>query len=201
MCATCSTSAARRAADLLGTRGRGRAADRHRLSAQGQARLHRADREPGRPARSRRAPNCRTQSRLLLPGFFVRVRVPLEETPALLVPIGRARQRPGRALCADRQRREHRRAAQGRGRPDGRRDGGDRERAEAGRSRGRRRHPARDPGTEGRSADADRRALRAQHDLQILHRAAGPRQRAGDPDDRHRRGRAVRRCRSRNIPT
>ena len=33
-----------RAADLLGTRGRGRPADRSGLSAQGQARLHRADR-------------------------------------------------------------------------------------------------------------------------------------------------------------
>ena len=39
------------------------------------------------------------------------------------------------------------------------------------------------------------------HDLEILHRAAGPRQRPGDPDGRHRRGRALSVCRSRNIPT
>ena len=38
------------------------------------------------PARSRRAPNCRTHLRLMLPGFFVRVRVPLQETSAMLVP-------------------------------------------------------------------------------------------------------------------
>ena len=33
-----------------------------------------------------RAESAERRSRLLLPGFFVRVRVPLEETPALLVP-------------------------------------------------------------------------------------------------------------------
>ena len=94
--------------------------------------------------------------RLMLPGFFVRVRVPLRGNAGAAGAVGRARQRSGRALCAGRQRREHRGAAQGRGRPGGRRDGRDRERAQAGRPRHHRRPAARDPGTEGRSADSRR---------------------------------------------
>ena len=95
--------------------------------------------------------------RLMLPGFFVRVRVPLEETPALLVPtVALGADQAGRYVLVG-QRREHRRAAQGRDRPGGRRDDGDRERAEARRSRRDLRTAARDPGTEGRSADADGR--------------------------------------------
>ena len=39
------------------------------------------------------------------------------------------------------------------------------------------------------------------HDLEILHRAAGPGQRHRDPDGPDRRRRAVLACRSRNIPT
>ena len=59
--------------------------------------------------------------RLMLPGFFVRVRVPLEETQALLVPsVALGADQAGRYRAGG-QRREHRGAAQGRGRPDRRR--------------------------------------------------------------------------------
>jgi hypothetical protein len=75
------------------------------------------------------------RDRLMLPGFFVRVRVPLEETGRDAGALGRARQRSGRALRAGRQRRERGRAAQGRGRPDGRRVDRDRERPEGRRPR------------------------------------------------------------------
>ena len=52
--------------------------------------------------------------RVLLPGYYVRVRVPFDqEQNALLVPDCRARQRSGRTLCAGRERRQCRRAAQG----------------------------------------------------------------------------------------
>ncbi len=66
--------------------GRGRVADRERLSAQGQARLHLAEPQPvdRNAGRARLLPN---PDRVLLPGFFVRVRVPFDEQKdALLVP-------------------------------------------------------------------------------------------------------------------
>ena len=39
-----------------------------------------------RPGRSRRAPAWTTPTRALLPGYFVRVRIPAKPQPALLVP-------------------------------------------------------------------------------------------------------------------
>ena len=94
-------------------------------------------------------------TRLLLPGFFVRVRVPLEETPALLVPTVALGSRPGRPLRADGRWRECRAATQGHRRPCCRRNDRGRRRAEGGRARDRQRPAARHPRPEGRPADAD----------------------------------------------
>ena len=94
-----------------------RPADRDRLSASGQPRLRLADAQPvdRNAAGARCIPN---PDRVLLPGYFVRVRVPVEEQKdALLVPDTSPRQRPGRPLCAGGERSEHGRAAQGPDRP------------------------------------------------------------------------------------
>jgi hypothetical protein len=78
---------------------------------------------------------------VLVPGNFVRVRVgAADEQESLLAPDA--------ALG---------RAAQGYDRSPGRRPACDRERAQARRSHRRRRHPAGDPGSEGRSAARDPR--------------------------------------------
>ena len=70
--------------------------------------------------------------RVLLPGYFVRVRVPFDQqTERAAGARRRARQRPGRPLCARRQRRECRRAAQGPDRAAGGRFARDRKRPEA----------------------------------------------------------------------
>ena len=99
--------------------------------------------------------------RVLLPGFFVRVRVPFDQQQnALAGARCRARQRSGRTLRAGRQRRQRRRAAQGADRAAGGRAAGDRKRAEAGRPRRHRRAAARDPRPEGRSATAEDRSGR-----------------------------------------
>ena len=171
-------------------RGRGRAADRRRAIRTRASSTTSRRPSTRAPARSRRAPNCRTQLRLMLPGFFVRVRVPLQETSAMLVPsVALGSDQGGRYVLVVNGENVDR-AAQGRGRPDGRRDDRDRERPESRRPRGDRRHPARRSGTEGRSADARPRRT-SPDDLPVFHRPAGPRQRPGDPDDRDRRGRAV----------
>ncbi len=131
---------------------RGRLADRCGLSAQGQARLHRADGEPGhRHARGARraAERAAADAAGLLRTRARAARGSRRAAGALR----RARERSGRPLRAGRERRERRGAAQGRDRPGGRRDDRDRERAEAGRPRDHRRAVARDTGTEGRSAD------------------------------------------------
>ena len=71
--------------------------------------------------------------RVLLPGYFVRVRVPFgDQAPALLVPDVSARQRSGRPLCAGGERRQCGRAAQGADRAGRRRPARDRKRPEAG---------------------------------------------------------------------
>ena len=80
---------------------RGRLADRERLSAQGQARLRLADlnQSTGTLAVRGILPN---PDRVLLPGFFVRVRVPFEQSRqnALLVPdVALGSDQAGRAMC------------------------------------------------------------------------------------------------------
>ena len=95
--------------------------------------------------------------RVLLPGSFVRIRVPFDEKPALLVPDAALGQRPGRALCAGGQCRQCGRAAQGADRPARRRVAGDRKRPEGRRQDCRCRAAARDPRPEGRSAAAQDR--------------------------------------------
>ena len=101
--------------------------------------------------------------RVLLPGFFVRVRVPLDRQPdALLVPdVALGSDQGGRYVLVVNgdnvveQRKVQDRAA-------GRRSARDRERPEGGRSRRRRRAAARDSGPEGRSATAEIEAPRAE---------------------------------------
>ena len=93
--------------------------------------------------------------RQLLPGYFVRVRVPLYG-PSSRCWFRRSRwAATRRPLCARRQRRRHRRAAPGAARPDRRRDARGRKRPQARRARGRLRHPRRRPGPESGSAAAD----------------------------------------------
>ena len=94
----------------------------------------------------------------MLPGFFVRVRVPLEETPALLVPsVALGSDQAGRYVLVVNGENvvEQRKVEIGPAVGEMTRD---RERPEAGRPRRRRRAAARRPGTEGRSADPDRAA-------------------------------------------
>ena len=91
-------------------------------------------------------------NRALLPGYFVRVRVPMRPVQALLVPdIAIGSDQGGRyvlVLNADNVV-EQRRVQLGQ---TVRRDAHGRERTEAGRTRGGRRHPGCDPRPEGRSA-------------------------------------------------
>ena len=77
--------------------GRGRAADRDRLSAPAACSTTRLPRSISRPARCRCAASFENAKAALLPGYFVRVRVPWRAEQALLVPDGGDRQRPGRA--------------------------------------------------------------------------------------------------------
>ena len=105
-----------RAADLLGTEVDVGLQTDNGLSAQGQARLHRAAGEPGdRDARGAR----RAAERIAAPAArFLCTRSRAARGDAGHAhSLRRARQRSGRALCADGQRREHGGAAQGRGRP------------------------------------------------------------------------------------
>ncbi len=105
-----------------------------------------------RPARCRCAASSRIPNRALLPGYFVRVRVPMHPVQALLVPeIAVGSDQGGRyvlALNADNVV-EQRRVQLGQTFGA---DAHGRERIEAGRTRGGRRHPGCDPRPEGRSA-------------------------------------------------
>ena len=116
---------------------------------------------------------------VLLPGYFVRVRVPLWAQSALLVPeVAIGADQGGRyvlALNAD----NVVAATPCGARPKRRSVACRHERPEAGRAGGRRRHPRRHPGAEGGSAAAHghrrrggRLEIAARHDLEILHRAA-----------------------------
>ena len=184
--------------------GRGRAADRDRLSASGHARLRRrrrVDSATGTLAGARHL--RRIRDRVLLPGYFVRVRVPRRTSRTRCwCRMSRSAAIRAGATCWSSTRTTWSSSARSR---SARMVGELRvieSGLEAGRSRRRRRHPARDPGPEGRSADADHRSAAApaagaassgrRHDLEILHRAAGSRQRARHPDGGDRRRRAVR---------
>ena len=73
-----------------------------------------ADAQPVDRHARRCAACCRNADRALLPGYFVRVRVPFDQAAERAAGARRrARQRPGRPLRAGRQRRQCRRAAQG----------------------------------------------------------------------------------------
>ena len=71
-----------------------------RLSVSGHARLRRRRPSTCRPARSRCAPFMQNADQVLLPGYFVRVRVPDGRAECPARARCRARQRPGRALRA-----------------------------------------------------------------------------------------------------
>jgi hypothetical protein len=78
-----------------------------------------------RPSTSHRhargARSCRIQRHVLLPGYFVRVRIPRGAFESMLRARRSARQRPGRALRAGGEQGQRSRAAQGRDRTTGRR--------------------------------------------------------------------------------
>ncbi len=101
--------------------GRGRADDRDRLSAPRHARLRGARRR----SVDRHAGGARhvleNADRALLPGYFVRVRIPSTAAAGAAGARRRARHRPGRALRAGGRQGRRRRAAQGRDRAAGRR--------------------------------------------------------------------------------
>ena len=97
--------------------------------------------------------------RVLLPGYFVRVRVPFDQDKnALLVPdTALGSDQGGRYLLVV-NKRQYGRAAQGADRSCRQRPARDRKRPEAGRPRGHRRAAARDPGPEDRPASDEDRA-------------------------------------------
>ena len=98
--------------------------------------------------------------RLMLPGFFARVRVPLEETPALLVPsVALGSDQAGRYVLVVNGENviEQRKVTVG---PTRRREFGDRKRPQGGGPRRDRGPVARRSGPEGRSADADGREVK-----------------------------------------
>src|SRR5215468_10432366 len=179
---------------------RSRAADRPRISVSGHAELRFSLHRPGdrNACRPRHPAECRAGAGA---GQF-RARASWRRRRAgVAAGTGfRARQRPRRTLFARARQQQYRRAAQGHDRPQGRRPARDRERAQARRSHRRCRHPAGDPGSEGRSATCDRRCdagpgrgrqIAAAHDLRFFHRAARSCERACHFDDRDRRRRHV----------
>jgi len=92
-------------------------------------------------------------NRSLLPGYFVRVRIPYKTEPTLLVPdTALGTDQAGRYVLVVNA--DSGGAAPSPDRPAGRRFAGDRERAEEGGPRRRRRYHARDPGAQGRARAA-----------------------------------------------
>ena len=179
--------------------GRGRAADRGRAIRIRASSITPRRRSINRPERWRCAASCPMPTACCCPAI----------SSASACRSTRSRMRllvPDTALGSDQSgryvlvvtSRQRGRAAQGADRPDGQRAARDRRRLKAddrvviaGAAAG-------DSRREGRSATAEDRAAAAsgqigpEHDLQILHRAAGPRQRHRHPDGADRRRRAVR---------